>query len=138
MYCDFAANDSQWKCTLCGRVMRRRNDRPPVATCSGPVPVEFDTDMEELGVKVEHDEHRKSLWAQWREAVRKWKDAGKPVRHPEAVEACLSICKACEHYDVRLTVPYCQACGCNLKTPGLGSLSKAKMKTEKCPEGKWQ
>lgn len=143
MLCEFQQVDDVWVCSICNHRTRVRVGKPaPTRSCGPEIPAdlaaEFDGDLAEVGVVVNGDDHRKSLWAQWREAVTRWKAAGKPMRDKQTVETYLSICRQCEEIGSRLGIPYCQVCGCNLKTPAIGSLSKIRMATEVCPKEKWQ
>lgn len=61
-----------------------------------------------------------------RAAVR-WASAGLPVLEAGAVAARLAVCGGCPQ---RLPGGTCAGCGCNLN-------AKARMATERCPEGKW-
>ena len=98
---------------------------------------DFGENIRELGVEAGERDLR-SLWMQWRVSIGRWKKAGKPIRSDAEIETILATCKACDEYDTRLGLPYCKVCGCNLKTPKIGSLSKIRMATEKCPKGKWE
>jgi hypothetical protein len=111
-----------FRCPNCGHVFSDFA-RPPIHCACGLVSSE--------------PHQRESLWAQWREAVAQWRAAGKPVRSQAEIDACLEICRQCDRVGQRLGLMYCQVCCCNLKTPMIDQLSKVKMKTETCPEGKW-
>lgn len=145
--------DGRYQCSVRGIVFSV-HAKPPIqcvcdATFAPQIEIsvesaeEFDADLSELGVIVESDHQRKSLWSQWREAVGRWKNAGKPKRTEEEIQNILAMyCnppgKPCAEFGYRLMViPMCKACGCNLQTPGIGELSKLKMRTEKCPKGYW-
>lgn len=126
-------------CRATGRTFR--GDRQPIYCCNAvlaDLDAEIDADLLELGVVVESDEQRYSLWSKWRAAIRKWKAAGKPVRKPEEIQACLSICKTCDQYSTRLGFSYCQSCGCHVNGLMIGELNKIRMQTESCPKGKWK
>jgi hypothetical protein len=105
-----------------------------------PVDPDFHIDLSELGVICTDAQGLRSLWQQWRTAIKKWKAAGKPVRTDEEMQACLAIClEPCEFYGIRLgTFGYCKVCLCNVNKLKFGELNKIRMKTEACPKKKWQ
>lgn len=76
-------------------------------------------------------------------AVYDWYKKGKPNRTPEEMERCFSICSECEHFiciDDTKKRGRCAVCGCYLGVNPHRFLqgNKIAMKTQKCPEGKWE
>ena len=59
----------------------------------------------------------------------KWLRQGAPIVDAEEYERRLNICGACPKLNQQST--RCGVCGCNMQF-------KARMKTAKCPESKWQ
>lgn len=147
MNCNFTLDGQKWKCTKCGRTSRLMPGRPaPRANCKAPPeppPADFATDLETLDVPTEPDTLT-ALWHRWRDSIARWKAAGKPVRTPEEMAACLAVCTGdentpqCEGYDKRFGVlGKCTVCGCNVSAIPIGELNKARMATETCPRGLW-
>jgi len=72
----------------------------------------------------------------WKEAVKKWREAGKPVRSDEEVNAILEQhCKACSWYDKDKR--RCKGCGCKVTDGGIAVFNKVRMATEHCPRDLW-
>ena len=77
------------------------------------------------------------LWL-YKEALKKWHKAGRPVRTAEEVTDILETkCKGCDWYDA--AKKRCKGCGCRVTDGGIPVLNKIKMATEHCPhpEKKW-
>lgn len=147
MNCNFTLDGQKWKCTKCGRTSRLMPGRKaPKANCKSPPPPppgDFAADLEALDVETEPDTLT-ALWHRWRASIAKWKAAGKPVRSPEEMAACLAVCtgaatgRPCEHFDKRLGVlGKCTVCGCGVSAAPIGEVNKIRMATENCPLGKW-
>ena len=81
---------------------------------------------EKLGIKPEQVAH-------YAQALTRWAAAGFPTRTDAEVEACLAVCRECEHF----TGTRCRACGCCVNRSKMAVFNKAKMKTEECFMGKW-
>lgn len=87
---------------------------------------------------------RKTFWdnaQHYAIALYKWVQAGRPKRTKEEIEERFLICEKCEHF-FRLK-PWrgrCKKCGCYLgrHVKLFAIRNKIAMKTEKCPEGKWE
>lgn len=85
-----------------------------------------------------------TLWreaATYAKALYSWLKAGRPRRTGKEIEERFLICEKCEHF-FRLK-PWrgrCKKCGCYLGRHAklLAIKNKIAMKTEKCPEGKWE
>lgn len=77
----------------------------------------------------------------WREAKKKWKEAGYPVRTQQEVDALLSVCQSCEHLlDRGGKRQRCAGCGCPINgRTDKPTKNKLAMATEHCPlkEPKW-
>ena len=147
MECVVVKSGADFVCVLCGR----RYSRRVRAACKGReaasklVPSDdFEEILKELNVEVSPDCSLLELWHCWRQAIARWKEAGKPVRTKAEMEERLSVCSGdssrqeCEHYAQRLgMVGYCTVCGCHVSTSNIGELNKIRMATEVCPLGKW-
>lgn len=90
-------------------------------------------------------------------AVARWLAAGRPERNGDELEAVLACCRACPLFDAAGGRCGHPDCGCNLDAaaaagwwaelgrlalrmlPGLSPalFSKARMRTENCPAGRW-
>lgn len=74
----------------------------------------------------------------YKQALKKWHAAGRPVRSQEEVEDILeNKCKPCPWYDKEKK--RCKGCGCRVSNGGFPVFNKIKMATEHCPhpEEKW-
>lgn len=71
----------------------------------------------------------------WRDSIKRWKAAGKPVRSEADVERIAAICQACDQYDAKWK--QCGLCGCFCRSKGRAEFNKPTMATEACPIGKW-
>uniref|UniRef100_A0A6M3K6I1 Glycosyltransferase n=1 Tax=viral metagenome TaxID=1070528 RepID=A0A6M3K6I1_9ZZZZ len=68
----------------------------------------------------------------WKEAIKRWNAAGRPVRSDEEVAWILrEHCQPCEHYSPKRK--QCKICGCFSRAKGMPEFNKPKMATEKCP-----
>ena len=68
----------------------------------------------------------------WREAIHRWKAAGKPTRTPDEVERInREHCRPCDHYDAKWQ--QCKLCGCFCRSRGRAEFNKPAMLTERCP-----
>ena len=68
----------------------------------------------------------------WKEAIRKWRTAGKPVRTDKEVKKILDThCKNCSWYDKDQR--RCKGCGCKITDGGVAIFNKIRMATEHCP-----
>jgi hypothetical protein len=106
----------------------------------GVIPEEFEVELkEEFDVEPDQNQGLYSLYEQWGEAVKKWKEAGKPIRTKEEMQECFDICEKCptDDFGSRMGLPYCKVCSCNVSTVSIGYLNKARMRTETCPKGHW-
>jgi len=69
-------------------------------------------------------------------AVYKWVAEGHETRTDEEVEAIFKDhCSQCTLYDKEKQI--CKHCGCRIKIGGIAVSNKLKMKSERCPLGKW-
>lgn len=140
--CIILRPDGRYQCSVLGIVYSPKAKPPISCVCGTEIPpeviAEFDADLLELGVVPETAGHRKSLWSKWREAIARWKTAGKPVRGQAEIQRCLTICKSCDQYDIRLGMNYCKACGCHVNGLLIGELNKIRMATESCPLKRWR
>jgi hypothetical protein len=71
----------------------------------------------------------------WKDAVLRWRKAGKPKRTDAEVEEILVLCKGCSWYDAKKQ--RCLGCGCKVTESGVAVFNKARMKTETCPRSFW-
>lgn len=75
------------------------------------------------------------LWT-YKEALIRWNKAGRPTRTQEEVEHIhKTCCEPCEWYD--RDKQRCRGCGCKVTVGSIAVFNKLKMKTEKCPKGKF-
>ena len=71
-----------------------------------------------------------ALMKRYRQAKRRWKKAGKPLRPPEVIADIYdNVCSKCEHFDD----DSCGICGCRLKREGT-KWNKLSWATERCPD----
>jgi len=78
--------------------------------------------------------------AAYREAMARWRAAGKPRRWKAGIEAIFSICAACPEFD--RIAPWrgrCKVCRCYLgrHKHKWWQANKIALATEHCPLGKW-
>jgi len=74
----------------------------------------------------------------WKEAVRKWRAAGRPNRTDEQVaEIKNKFCNKvnCSWFDPEKN--RCKGCGCKVTNGGVAVLNKIRMATEHCPREMW-
>ncbi len=76
-----------------------------------------------------------SRLSRYARAVKRWTEAGKPVRTDEQVEAIFAICQACPHINEARTK--CKLCRCKLNIGKNARFNKIRMATERCPANKW-
>ncbi len=71
----------------------------------------------------------------WAKAQLRWRQAGRPVRSPEHVQALRQLCESCQEYyrDGKCVHP---DCGCPVDSGGMLG-DKLQMATESCPIGRW-
>jgi len=72
----------------------------------------------------------------YKQALTKWQEAGRPTRTDERVHELMEICKKCEWYDEASS--RCRGCGCRVTEGGIAILNKLRMATEECPKGLWK
>lgn len=88
----------------------------------------------------------KKIWrdgVKYTQAVWKWTQAGRPKRTAKEIEERFEICKRCPQFEQLKGKPWrgrCGVCGCYLGRHKNRFVigNKIAMKTEKCPEGKWE
>jgi hypothetical protein len=69
------------------------------------------------------------LWT-YAKAVRRWNDAGRPVRSQQRVrEIYERHCRPCMFFNDG----HCSICKCHCNTSGVALANKLKMATERCP-----
>ena len=81
-----------------------------------------------------------AVWAQlmsWKEAIKKWREAGRPKRTDEEVaEIKEKFCnESCSWFDPEKN--RCKGCGCKVTDGGVAVLNKIRMATEHCPRELW-
>lgn len=59
---------------------------------------------------------------------------GCETRTDEEVSELLNICRTCDHYQNGT----CSVCGCRINSGKSAFANKLRMKTQKCPKGKWK
>jgi hypothetical protein len=75
------------------------------------------------------------LW-NYKEALQRWWEAGRPTRTDEEVTQILNdFCHKCDWFDKDRK--RCKGCGCRVTDGGFAVTNKVRMKTEKCPKGLW-
>lgn len=106
------------KCTVCGREIRAHDPAKVYAVCSGE-PRKFPPLLKQV--------------RNYARAVTEHVSSGMETRTDEAVIQLLQICEVCENYlDGR-----CMICGCRLSSGSSAFTNKLRMKSQKCPQGKW-
>lgn len=78
----------------------------------------------------------------YRAAMRRWRQAGKPMRPGHEIVRLFSVCVLCKHFVPRRGRPWrgrCGECGCYLGRHKHRFLraNKIALATEHCPLGKW-
>ena len=74
----------------------------------------------------------------YREELKKWEDAGKPLRSKEHIEEIFNTyCKNCEFLTTQLKLSVCDICGCFVNERQ--TLNKIALATTRCPKNppKW-
>jgi formamidopyrimidine-DNA glycosylase len=72
----------------------------------------------------------------YKEAIIKWKKAGRPTRSKEEVDRIHNnYCLKCDWYDKEKK--RCRGCGCKVTKSALAIFNKIKMATEHCPKEYW-
>ena len=73
----------------------------------------------------------------WKEAIRKWRAAGKPTRtDTEVADIKNRFCnEGCSWFDPAKN--RCKGCGCKVPSGGVAVLNKIRMATEHCPRDLW-
>jgi len=138
MRCKFVQIGDRYYCPVCDPSKQRTQKRVSWRNCITDPPGDLESELQAAGV-VPGRHATTELWSSWRIAVARWRDAGKPVRSDAEMDACLSVCRTCEHYDTRAgLLGYCRVCGCNVSRIAIGPLNKIRMATETCPKAKWE
>lgn len=118
---------SEYRCSECGDT---RESRYPAEALHRRCPAQSQVELQAVPVGIV------ARILTYREARKRWKAAGKPVRSKAEVQRINdTICVPCEHYDP--TWKNCRLCGCNLSRSTWALLNKIRWATEHCPIGKW-
>ena len=73
------------------------------------------------------------LLVRYEQAMINWASSGFRMRSKKEVSRLYSICTSCDKFND----DKCTACGCRVAPSVLPIRSKLKLKSEKCPLGKW-
>lgn len=137
--CNFDLNDDGlWQCQTCGWIYKRRSDKPPRRNCR-PLGTEEKAEQARQ-LQCDLAEGEKLGWTledakNWRLALRRWRQAGKPRRTDAEVIAILEICETCDEYHTN--EQRCGKCRCCVSRRGMAVFNKARLGTENCPLDKW-
>lgn len=110
-------NKQRWICTVCGRTINAPKTNTVHATCRKPINIV-----------------RQAV--NYTKAVATHIATGMKTRTDEEVAARLQICQSCESFNA--DKGYCTKCGCRCNSNQSAFTNKIRMKTQKCPEGKWE
>lgn len=125
--------DGRFRCRHCGMFRRLRTRRSCPARISYS-PAEYKSLVER--------------YRTFREALKRWDEAGRPVRSADEVELIFrQYCQSCEEYQGS----QCRVCGCRVRSgqdvisQAVGAIderwravaNKLAMATEHCPLGRW-
>lgn len=118
MLCDFFQKDeSHAQCRICGRRVRTRDLTLLRVKCPG---------KGELSAAGKLKNYAR--------AVTRHILTGCETRTDEEVSKLLNVCRACEFYEDET----CRICGCRINSNPSAFTNKLRMKTQKCPKGKWE
>lgn len=95
-------------------------------------------ELKKEGLEIDETVDYPSLLVQisnYKDALIRWKKAGKPTRSDEEVQNIHKQCSKCDWYDSGKK--RCKGCGCKVTTSGFAVFNKIKMATEHCPKGLW-
>lgn len=117
--CQFSFDDDKqvWVCSVCGRTVKASKTSSVRALCIT----------------------KPSLARQainYTKAVVQHIATGSKTRTDEEVKERLNICKECEFFHTEKQ--YCKLCGCNCNLHKSPFVNKLRMKSQKCPRGKWE
>jgi len=119
--CSFKKDDVAFKeCTQCFKELEEKANTAKKAEEEAD-----ETTPPPLPTQVKH----------YAKAIYNWVKEGREVRTDEEVTALLEICKECGMYDAKKQI--CKKCGCSVNAGGRAIANKLKMKSERCPIGKW-
>ena len=117
-FCDAKWNEEKgyWQCTVCGTIYHDSKEYTHIsAICPGTT----------LSKKIRN----------YTKAVVQHIATGMETRTNEEVNTILEICKQCEHFNSRNNS--CRICGCRCNKNKSAFTNKLRMKSQKCPKGKW-
>lgn len=106
-----------WICSRCGRIVAVPESNKVIAVCTA------EPTLIEKAVN-------------YTKAVATHIATGSHTRTDAEVEERLQICKKCENFN--LNKGYCTRCGCRCNANKSAFTNKLRMKSQKCPEGKWE
>ncbi|MBE6429169.1 MAG: hypothetical protein E7028_11455 [Planctomycetaceae bacterium] len=104
-------------CTVCGRRIRTKDHTQVRVKCPG------NRQLSSVG--------KLKTYAQ---AVTRHLLTGCETRTDEEVSELLNLCRTCGHYQNGT----CSVCGCRINSNSSAFTNKLRMKTQKCPKGKWE
>ena len=104
-------------CTVCGRRIRTKDHTQVRVKCPG------NRQLSSVG--------KLKTYAQ---AVTRHLLTGCETRTDEEVSDLLNLCRNCESYRAET----CTVCGCRINSGKSAFANKLRMKTQKCPKGKWE
>ena len=117
--CHFVKKGKYCVCTVCGLKVEAEDPEKVFASCPGE-PRKFPPILKQA--------------RNYAKAVTKHVASGMQTRTDEEVINLLQICETCEKYsDGRCTV-----CGCRVSSEKNAFANKLRMKSQKCPEGRWE
>lgn len=117
--CKFEYNDERnlWVCSVCGRTVAAPKTHKVYANCY-----------------TEPSIVKKAV--NYTKAVATHIITGSHTRTDEEVEKLLEICKTCDKFNLEKS--YCTICGCRCNANKSAFTNKLRMKSQKCPKGKWK
>ncbi len=120
MNCQFEKIDSEHvRCKVCGLTVHAKDPTKVFTGCPGE-PRKFPPLLKQA--------------RNYAKAVTEHVASGMQTRTDEEVINLLQICETCEKYsDGRCTV-----CGCRVSSEKNAFANKLRMKSQKCPEGRWE
>lgn len=118
-YCnvEWDEDNGYWQCTICGTIYWYPHNYSYLSVeCPAASPVQ--------------------QFKNYAVAVTQHIATGMGTRTDAEVNDILAICQQCEHFNI--TGGYCRICGCRCNANKSPFTNKLRMKSQKCPKGKWE
>ena len=117
--CKFTFDEEKqlWVCSVCGRTVKASKKAIIHADCAEKPPLITQA-------------------INYTKAVVKHIATGAETRTDKEVEERLNMCKDCNYYNSEKQ--FCRLCGCNCNLHKSPFVNKLRMKSQKCPRGKWE